>query len=205
MSKTKLFVFSFFLFASFLVTVILHAQAEVGTVTAPPAYITGYKGEGFHGESEKFLIGEYRTMEKGWKDEIKSIALTGAVRVTLYDKEQFEGKKLVIEHSMTKLGDMAGEASSMLVEPFTCSYVTAYKKTMFEGNSKEFQVGDYPELANGWDDMQSLDLCGGVEVTVFTKENFQGEYLNIKNGRIDLGKFRKKVKSMKIVPVQTQG
>jgi hypothetical protein len=138
-------------------------------------------------------------MEQGWKDEIKSISLTGAVRVTLFDKEQFEGKKLVIEHAMSKLGDMAGEASSMIVEPFTCSYVTAYKKTMFEGNSKEFQAGEYPDVSDGWDDMQSMDLCGGVEVTVFNKEGFQGESVTIRDGRIDLGKFRKKVKSMKVV------
>ena len=199
MSKTKILGFSIFIFASLLISVFVEAQAEVGTAPPPPAYATGYKGEGFHGESEKFLVGEYRVMEKGWKDEIKSIALTGAIRVTLYDKEQFEGKKLVIEHSMTKLGDMGGEASSMIVEPFTCSYVTAYKKTMYEGNSKEFQVGDYPQLENGWDDMQSLDLCGGVEVTLFNKENYMGESQTIKSGRIDLGKFRKKVKSMKIV------
>ncbi len=199
MSKTKIFGFSIFIFASLLMTVIVEAQAEVGTAQATPAYATGYKDEGFHGESEKFLIGQYPKMENGWKDEIKSIALNGAVRVTLFDKEQFEGKKLVIEHSMTKLGDMAGEASSMIVEPFTCSCVTAYKKTMFEGNSKDFQAGEYPDVSDGWDDMESLDVCGGVEVTLFNKEGFQGESVTIKNGRIDLGKFRKKVKSMKVV------
>jgi hypothetical protein len=199
MCKTKILGFSFFILASLFITVIVEAQAEVGTATASQPYVTGYKGEGFHGESEKFLIGEYRVMEKGWKDEIKSITLTGAVRVTLYDKEQFEGKKLVIEHSMPKLGDMGGEASSMLVEPFTCSYVTAFKKTMYDGNSKEFQIGDYPELTNGWDDMQSIDLCGGVEVTMYKEKGFAGESQTLKTGRIDLGKFRKKVKSMKVV------
>ena len=107
MSKTKILGFSIFIFASLLITVIVEAQAEVGTAQATPAYATGYKGEGFHGESEKFLIGQYPKMEHGWKDEVKSITINGAVRVTVFDKEQFEGKKLVIEHSMTKLGEMS--------------------------------------------------------------------------------------------------
>ena len=38
-----------------------------------------------------------------------------------------------------------------------------------------------------------------LEVTLFNKEGFQGESVTIKSGRIDLGKFRKKVKSMKVV------
>ena len=67
---------------------------------------------------------------------------------------------------------------------------------MFEGESREFRVGDYPD---GWDDMQSLFLCGGIEVTVFDKENFQGKTMTFRQGRIDLGPFRKKVKSLKVV------
>ncbi|HEY7160804.1 MAG TPA: hypothetical protein VH815_06065, partial [Acidobacteriota bacterium] len=145
----------------------------------------------------KFLIGEYPKMDDRWKDEIKSVQITGPVRVTLFDKEQFGGRKQVIEHSTTKLvGEMRGEAASMIVEEFKCSYATGYKKSMFEGESKEFRVGDYPE---GWDDMQSLYLCGGIEVTVYDKKNYEGKSMTLKTGRMDLGPFRKKVKSMKVV------
>jgi hypothetical protein len=205
MNRTKVLSFTVLLFFIFLASINLQAQSAVGTPGETPAYITAYKEEGFRGESEKFLIGEYRTMPKGWKDEIKSIAISGAVRVTIYDKEQYAGDKVVVEHSIPKLpGEMRGEASSMQVEPFSCSYIVAFKKTMFEGDSREFRAGEYPELDGGWDDMQSIHLCGGMSVTVYTKKNFEGESATINNGRIDLGKFRKKVESMKVTSSTTE-
>lgn len=166
-------------------------------VFAQTPYVTGYKDEGFRGESEKFLIGEYPKLESRWKDQIKSISLTGAVRVTLFDKEKFEGKKLVVETSLYKLeGDIKGETASMIVEAFTCEYATAFKDSIFRGNSKQFTIGKYEKLQDGWDDMKSIDLCGAVSVTLYKKENFEGETLKVENDRIDLGKFSKNVKSM---------
>ncbi len=196
MSKMKLLWFTVLLFVSGITTTAIYAQSEVGSSTSTTPYITAYKDEGFHGEREKFLIGEYPKLDDRWRDEIKSVAIVGPVRVTLFDKEQFGGRKQVLEHSTAKLEDeMRGEAASMIVEEFKCSYATGYKKTLFEGESREFRVGDYPE---GWDDMQSMYLCGGIEVTVYDKENYQGKSLTLKTGRIDLGPFRKKVKSMKV-------
>ena len=197
MSKVKFSIFVVLSFIVFLTSTEIYAQSEAGASKGSTPFITVYKDEGFHGESEKFLIGEYPTMEDGWKDEIKSISISGPVRVTLFDKEQFGGNKQVIEHSTAKLDEeMRGEAASMIVEEFKCSYATGYKKTMFEGESREFRVGDYPD---GWDDMQSLFLCGGIEVTVYDKENYQGKTMTFRTGRIDLGPFRKKVKSLKVV------
>lgn len=197
MSKVKFSIFVVLSFIVFLSVTKTQAQTEVGASKSNTPYITVYKDEGFHGESEKFLVGEYPQMDKGWKDEIKSISISGPVRVTIFDKEQFGGRKQVIEHSIAKLdNEMRGEAASMIVEEFKCSYATGYKKTMFEGESREFRVGDYPD---GWDDMQSLFLCGGIEVTVYDKANYQGKSTTFKTGRIDLGAFRKKVKSLKVV------
>ena len=205
MNTIKILSFLLFLFLILPGSFNLQAQSGVGTAGEPPAYITVYKEEGFRGESEKFFVGEYRTMQKDWKDEIKSIAISGPVRATLFDKEQLEGRKVVVEHSIPKLPDeMRGETASMLVEPFTCSYIVAFKKTMFEGDSREFRAGEYPELDGGWDDMQSLHLCGGMTATVYTKKNFLGESDTIKTGRIDLGKFRKKVESMKVLSSTTE-
>lgn len=160
------------------------------------SYITVYKEEGFRGESEKFLIGTYNKLTGGWKDEIKSIALIGAVRVTLFDKEKLEGKKLVVEQNMYKLEDFEEKTASMLVEPFSCQYAIAYKDTIYRGNSKQFQVDRYAELRDGWDDMESMELCGNVTVTLFKKKNFEGESITINKDRIDLGEFRKDVESM---------
>lgn len=197
MSKIKLFWFTVLLFVFGISIAVIYAQSETGASTSTTPYVTVYKDEGFHGEREKFLIGEYPKIDDRWKDEIKSVQITGAVRVTLFDKEQFGGRKQVIEHSTAKLvGEMRGEAASMIVEEFKCSYATGYKKSMFEGESREFRVGDYPE---GWDDMQSLYVCGGIEVTVYDKKNYEGKSMTLKTGRMDLGAFRKKVKSLKVV------
>jgi hypothetical protein len=187
-----------------LVCSALILTAALAFAQAPTPYATGYKDAGFKGESEKFLIGEYPKMQSGWKDEIKSIALTGAIRVTLFDKEQFEGKKLVVEGSMYELSDLSGEAASMKVEAFTCEYATAYKNTIYRGNSKQFSAGKYEKLQDGWDDMQSIDLCGAVTATLYQKENFEGESVKVSADRIDLGKFNKKVKSMVVEAAAAQ-
>ncbi|HEY7162451.1 MAG TPA: hypothetical protein VH815_14390, partial [Acidobacteriota bacterium] len=117
MSKMKLLWFTVLLFVFGISVAAVFAQSETGASTSTTPYVTVYKDEGFHGEREKFLIGEYPKMDDRWKDEIKSVQITGPVRVTLFDKEQFGGRKQVIEHSITKLvGEMRGEAASMIVE-----------------------------------------------------------------------------------------
>src|SRR5262245_11469686 len=75
----------------------LYAQAAATPSAETPSYIVVYKEEGFRGESEKFLVGQYATLESRWKDKIKSISLVGSVRATLFDKEQFDGKKVIVE------------------------------------------------------------------------------------------------------------
>jgi hypothetical protein len=110
---------------------------------------------------------------------------------------------VVVEQNMKKLpGDMRGETASIIVAPFTCSYAIAYKDTVYGGDSRQFPVGEYPELKDGWSNMQSLELCGEVKATLFKKSNYEGESATISTDRIDLGAFRKKVKSMKIEAAQ---
>jgi hypothetical protein len=177
----------------------LQAQAAASSTTEPPSYVTVYKEEGFRGESEKFLIGQYGKLDGGWKDKIKSVTLVGSVRVTLFDKEQFDGRKVVAEQSLYKLpGEMRGETASLIVESFSCTYAVAYKDTMYHGDSRQFPVGEYPKMTDGWNNMQSMELCGQLTVTLFNKDNFEGESMTLDKDHIDLGKFKKKAKSMKI-------
>lgn len=179
----------------------LEAQATAGSSTETPSYIVVYKEEGFRGESEKFLIGQYGKLESRWKDEIKSVALVGSVRATLFDKEQFGGNKVIVEQNLHKLpGNMRGETASLVVENFSCAYAIAYKDTTYSGDSRQFPVGEYPKMSDGWDNMKSLELCGQVTVTLFKKSEFQGESVTINTDRIDLGKFAKNAKSMKVAP-----
>jgi hypothetical protein len=199
--QTKFFkVLMLLVFLCSVPVVDLRSQAAVDSSQGPPpSYITVYKEEGFRGESEKFLIGQYPKLDDRWKDEIKSVALMGSVRATLFDKEQFGGRKVLVEQSLYKLpGEMRGETASLIVEAFTCAYAIAYKDTTYRGESRQFPVGEYPKLDGGFKDMESMELCGQVNVTLFTKENYQGDSTTLNLDRIDLGKFRKKVKSMKV-------
>lgn len=180
---------------------LLQAQAAASSSTETPSYVVVYKEEGFRGESEKFLIGQYGKLDDRWKDEIKSVSLVGSVRATLFDKEQFGGRKVVAEQNLYKLpGEMRGETASLIVETFSCEYAIAYKDTIYRGESRQFPVAEYPKLTDGWDGMESMELCGQVTVTLFTKSNYEGESVTIDTDRIDLGKFKKKAKSMKVQP-----
>ncbi|HSE39574.1 MAG TPA: beta/gamma crystallin-related protein [Acidobacteriota bacterium] len=160
-------------------------------------YIIAYKDEGFEGKSKRFPIGEYKKLKDGWDDDIESVQIVGDVRVTLFDDDDFEGDKLLLEHSAYELEDLDEEAESMIVEPFNCSSVTVYKKTEFRGKSKTFQAGEYPKLEDGWSgSIESVDLCGGLKVTLYEDENFAGPSLQIEQDQMDLDDFNKKAESM---------
>jgi hypothetical protein len=160
-------------------------------------YIIAYRDKGFEGKSKRFPIGEYEELKDGWDDEIKSIQLVGDVRVTLFDHDDFEGDKLLLEHSAYELEDLDEEAESMIVEPFNCSSVTTYKKKDFRGKSRTFQAGEYPKLDDGWSgSIESIDLCGRMRVTLFQDENFAGPSLQIQQDQMDLSDFNGKAKSM---------
>jgi Beta/Gamma crystallin len=179
------FVFSFFLLMVFLV----EAQTSV-------PYVMAYKEKGFRGKSQRYDVGDYGQLED-WKDDIQSVQLIGGVRIVLYDKEQYQGKNMVVERSTADLGDFREKAASLRVEPFQCQVAIAYKKTTFEGTPREFPVGEYRTLTNGWEDeIQSIDICGNVRVTLYDKKEFEGDKETVEKGTIDLGKFRKKAASM---------
>jgi hypothetical protein len=161
------------------------------------AYVIAYKDEGFKGESIRFSIGEYKDLNGDWDDEIESIALVGPVRVILFDDDDFEGDKLMLEQSAYELEDLDEDAGSLIVEPFNCSSVAVYKNTVFKGKYKNFHAGEYPKLNDGWSgNIESVDLCGGVKITLFEDENFEGASLQIEQDQIDLGDFNGRAESM---------
>jgi hypothetical protein len=73
----------------------------------------------FKGESRDFAVGHYPKLKGEWNDSIESIQMNGHVRVILFDKEDFQGQQLILEHDVTKLDDLNFEkrAASMIIEP----------------------------------------------------------------------------------------
>ena len=185
-------IFIIFTASVFLPTISAQDDAELRD-----AYVIGYKDKGFKGESIRFPIGQYKDLAGDWDDEIESIALVGPVRVILFDDDDFEGDKLLLERSAYKLKDLEEDAESLIVEPFKCSLVAVYKDTVYRGKVKNFPAGEYPKLNDGWSgNIESVDLCGGVKITLFEDENFEGASMQIQQDQIDLGDFNGKAESM---------
>jgi hypothetical protein len=189
------------------IPVLIYVIAFLGAFAALPitsgedalknGYVVAYKDEGFEGESIRFSIGEYKELKGDWDDEIESIELVGPVRVILFDDDDFEGDKLLLEHSAYELDDLDEEAESMIVEPFDCSSAAVFKKTKFRGKVRNFRAGEYPKLDDGWSSsIESVDLCGDVKITLFENENFEGHSFQIEQDQIDLDDFNGKAESM---------
>ena len=192
--RIPVLVFMFIFLSASIFSVTISGNEEVGH-----GYVIAYKDKGFKGESARFSVGEYKELKGDWDDEIESISLIGPVRVILFDDDDFEGKKVLLEQSTYELDDLDEEAESMIVERFDCSSAAVFKDTTFRGKSKTFRAGEYPKLDDGWGgSIESIDLCGDVKVTLFDDENFKGNSLQIEQDQIDLGDFNKKADSMLI-------
>lgn len=70
--------------------------------------------------------------------------------------------------------------------------VTAYQNSYFGSSSRDFSVGDYPDLNSfGWNDkISSLKIPAGLKVTLYQKPNYGGEFLDLSSGEHrDLAEF----------------
>lgn len=80
-------------------------------------FVTVFKEPGYQGTVREFDIGRYSSLDNDWDDEIESLQLSGNVRVILFDREDFEGERMVVERDTLDLGDFRKKAASMIVEP----------------------------------------------------------------------------------------
>lgn len=80
-------------------------------------FATVFKEPGYQGTVREFDIGRYSSLENDWDDEIESVQLSGNIRVILFDKENFEGDRRIVERDTLDLGDFRKKAASMIVEP----------------------------------------------------------------------------------------
>ena len=72
---------------------------------------------GFRGSALQFGIGQYRHLEGRFNDSISSVRIQGNIRVILFDKGDYQGERIILEHDAFDLGAFRNKAASMIVEP----------------------------------------------------------------------------------------
>lgn len=83
--------------------------------------------------------------------------------------------------------------------------IVVFTDDKFEGNSRQFAVGRYPDLRGDWNDsIKSVQVMGPVRVILFDKSNFRGQRLIIEQDQGDLDdlNFGEKAASMIVEPLR---
>lgn len=83
--------------------------------------------------------------------------------------------------------------------------IVVFTKDHFEGNSREFAIGRYPDLKGTWNDsIESVQVMGPVRVVLFDKSNYRGQRLIIEQDQKDLDdlNFGEKAASMIVEPLR---
>jgi hypothetical protein len=77
-----------------------------------------YTKDRFDGSHETFHVGQYAYLDGKWHKNIESVEVRGPVRVILFDKPNFRGKRMVIQNDVIDLDDyhFKDKAESMIVE-----------------------------------------------------------------------------------------
>lgn len=152
------------------------APSVVVEPVVEPTLPTIYQSD-FSGTSKSFDVGAYGSDQLGiGNDELSSIKVPYGFRVTLYESEGFEGRKLVITQSQ-RAAFFAGSqfnnvTSSILVERIPM--VTIYQGD-YTGPSISLGVGRYnfSALAD-IGDVSSARVPLGLRLILFENQNFTG-------------------------------
>ncbi len=154
-------------------------------VVAAPAkpMVTIYQGD-FNGMS--------RMLEPGWydadqltigNDELSSIQVPFGFRVTLYEHQDFQGRSLVLNGDahpqFLEDNDFNNHTSSLKVSALPMA--TIYEGD-FSGRSASLRPGHYgpEELGIYTDDLSSVKVPQGLQVTLYEHRGFQGFSLLLK-------------------------
>ena len=79
-------------------------------------WVVAFTERGFSGHSQQFRVGQYPHLDGEMNDGIDSITVRGNVRVILFDNKNFGGRRVVLDHDFSDLGDFKSKAASMIVE-----------------------------------------------------------------------------------------
>lgn len=155
------------------------AEPEAAVV---PDKVMVYEGD-FSGKSKVLEPGRYGFDKLGIaNNELSSVRVPRGFRVTLFDKEAFEGKSLVLTQD-TRADFFADRnfnnlTSSLIVEKIPV--VTIYQGD-YSGDFRNLEAGRYGinDLGIGNDQLSSIRIPRGFRVTLFENESFSGRQLTL--------------------------
>jgi hypothetical protein len=86
-------------------------DSDAGTVKV-------YTKDRFDGSHETFHVGQYPYLDGKWHKNIESVEVRGPVRVILFEKPNFRGKRMVVQNDIIDMDDyhFKDKAQSMIVE-----------------------------------------------------------------------------------------
>lgn len=149
-------------------------------VIKPPTEPIIYQGD-FSGTSNSLIAGRYSSDQLRIGDnELSSIKIPKGFQVTLYDGDAFEGRSLVLTEdkraSYFAENNFNNITSSIVVE--VIPMVTLYEGD-YSGVASSLVPGKYSgrEMGIGNDQLSSVRVPRGLQVTLFEDEAFEGRKL----------------------------
>jgi hypothetical protein len=143
--------------------------------------VTVFEGD-YNGVSARLLPGRYQGHDFGiGNDQLSSVRIQRGLQVTLYEDEQFGGRKIVLtqDSGMDALSNQGfnNETSSIVVEVFekVLPAVTLFRDDL-SGVSKKLTPGKYDagQLGIGGDVLSSIQIPRGLQATLYEHDGFQG-------------------------------
>jgi len=144
--------------------------------------VTVYEND-FTGRSQKLAPGRYTTSQLGIRnDALSSITVAPGFRATLYEHGDFTGRTMFIRGQSANAAffnqhQFNDITSAVIIEeiPHEEQVVTIYSEK-FSGKSQELEPGEYvaSKLTIGENELTSLRVPKGFEVTLFEHGNFKG-------------------------------
>lgn len=144
--------------------------------------VTLYEND-FTGRSQKLAPGRYTASQLGIRnDALSSITVAPGFKATLYEHGDFTGRTMFIRGQSVNAAffnqhQFNDIASAVVIEeiPHEEQVVTIYSEK-FSGKSQELEPGEYgaSKLTIGENELTSLRVPKGFEVTLFEHGNFKG-------------------------------
>ena len=175
-----------------------------------------YDNGDYDGNMFPLALGNYNNLnEQSWlNDKISSITIAKGYQIKVYEHGDFKGKSELIKESQANLKTLGwnDKISSLKVER-NLSYVdisslsdspdgiiTIYKDSNFKGDHTGFDLEEVSSLNKWNDEISSLKISTGYQVTVYEHGDFKGKNVTITQGKANLVPlmWNDKISSLKV-------
>lgn len=179
--------------------------AQVRAENAEDCAATVYSENSFCGTKQHLEVGRYDIDDLlVGNDTISSVRVSKGYQVTLYKDGGFSGDTEVTTVNKRWISldnEVSGVVVEYVGEPLP---VIAYVDAEWSGNAQEFDLGEYDwaeiNAGVGNDEISSLRIAPGYQVTLYADANFKGSTLVLTEDVINLKdfSFNDKASSLKI-------